>query len=85
MLLFVRTHLGVGTNQRDEISGASYQAVLDSPAQRGNEMNNQVKTSGDSKGMVIESRAHRLTDEVSQALMARRSAHLDMVAVEREN
>jgi hypothetical protein len=46
---------------------------------------NPVKTSLDSNGLVIENAAQRLTDEVAQALAARRSAHLDMLAVAQEN
>lgn len=48
-------------------------------------IDNPVKTSCDSNGLVIENAAQRLTAEVAQALVARRSAHLDMLAVAHEN
>jgi hypothetical protein len=46
---------------------------------------NRVKPSLDSDGLVIENATQRLTDEVAQALAARRSAHLAMLAVAQEN
>jgi hypothetical protein len=47
-------------------------------------MDNSVEISLDRNGLVIENAAQRLTGEVAQALVARRSAHLDMLAVAHE-
>ncbi len=48
-------------------------------------IDNPVKTTLDRNGIVIENAAQRRTGEVTQALVARRSTHLEMLALAQEN
>lgn len=48
-------------------------------------IDNPVQISCDSNGLLVENAAQRLTGEVAQALVARRTAHRDMLAVAHEN
>lgn len=54
------------------------------PRPKENLVDNPVKTSLNRNGLVIENTEHVLTHEVAQALAARRSAHLEMLAVSQE-